>query len=213
MYVGHSSAVPFGSTEGRSDSARNLFVETLDQTRACDAFESAVRVDVASASTEWIFIHAGVVAHDGGAIVLPATSLRGTSTLVEALVRAGATYYSDQYAVLDRDGRVHPFSAPLSIRTSDGGKRRVRLGDGTPAGPPVPIRSVVATRHETGAVWQPRHGTAAESVMTLLASAVRVRLAPNTLDVLARAVDAAVLLEGPRGEADAVAPQLLTVSR
>ncbi len=30
----------------------------------------------------------------------------GTSTLVAELLRAGASYYSDQYAVLDREGRI-----------------------------------------------------------------------------------------------------------
>ena len=32
------------------------------------------------------------------------------------LVRAGATYYSDEYAVLDSRGRVHPFSKPIELR-------------------------------------------------------------------------------------------------
>jgi hypothetical protein len=216
MYVGHSIAGPFDAAEDRSfgSAQGNLFVETLDQARACEAFESTVQVDVAAASTEWIFIHAGVVVHDGGAIVIPAPPMRGTSTLVDALVRAGATYYSDEYAVIDRDGRIHPFCVPLSIRTGDGGKRRVSLGDRTMARPAVPIRTIVSTRHEVGAVWQARRGTPAESAVTLLSNAVRVRLAPrSTLDVLARAVESAVLLEGPRGEASLVAPQLLNESR
>jgi hypothetical protein len=195
LYVGHSGA--------------GMFVETLDRSRACEAFESTVQFDVAATSTEWVFIHAGVVVHDGSAIVIPAPSMHGKSTLVEALVRAGATYYSDEFAAIDGDGRVHPFPIPLSLRTADGGKRRVAIGDGV-ALPPVSIRTVVSTRHEPGAVWQPRRGTAAESVMTLLSNAVRARLAPRTtLDVLARAASGAILLEGPRGDADVVAAQLL----
>jgi hypothetical protein len=198
LYVGHSSA--------------GLFVETLDRSRACEAFESTVQFDVAATSTEWVFIHAGVVVHDGGAIVIPAPTLHGKSTLVDALVRAGATYYSDEYAAIDTDGRVHPFRIPLSLRTGDGGKRRVAVGDGTAQ--PVPIRTIVSTRHVPDATWQPRRGTPAESVMTLLSNAVRARLAPRTtLDVLARAAGGAVLLEGPRGDADVVAPQLLKESR
>jgi hypothetical protein len=31
---------------------------------------------------------------------------------VAELVRAGATYYSDEFAVLDSRGRVHPFPRP-----------------------------------------------------------------------------------------------------
>ena len=33
-----------------------------------------------------------------------------------ALVRAGAEYYSDEFAPLDAGGLVHPFAKPLSIR-------------------------------------------------------------------------------------------------
>ena len=199
LYVGHSGA--------------GLFIETLDRSRACEAFESTVQFDVAATSTEWVFIHAGVVVHDGGAIVMPAPATHGTSTLVDALVRAGATYYSDESAAIDGEGRVHPFRNPLSLHTAKGGKRRVTVGEGA-ALPPVPIKTIVSTRHEPGVAWQPRRGTAAESVMTLMSNAVRVRLAPRiTLDVLARAASCAVLLEGPRGDADVVAPQLLSELR
>jgi hypothetical protein len=195
LYVGHSSA--------------GLFVQTLDRAKACEAFESTVQGDVAAASTEWVFIRAGVVVHDGAAIVIPAPTMHGTSSLVEALVRAGATYYSDEFAAIDAGGRVHPYRIPLSLRTAEG-KRRVAVTDGSPELPPVPIRTIVSTRHQAGAAWQPRRGTPAEAVMALLANAIRVRLAPRvTLDVLARAADGAVLLEGPRGDADHVAPLLL----
>lgn len=199
LYVGHS--------------ANGLFVQTLDRAKACEAFESTVQFDVASASTEWVFIHAGVVAHEGGAIVIPAPTMHGKSSLVEALVRAGATYYSDEYAAIDSDGRVHPFRIPLSLRTADG-KRRVQMQDGSSDLPPVPIRTIVRTRHQAGAAWDPRRGTSAEGVMALLANTVRARLAPRvTLEVLARAADRALMLEGPRGEADHVAPLLLKESR
>ena len=36
------------------------------------------------------------------------------------LVRAGATYYSDEYAVFDSRGRVHPFAQQLAQRLGDG---------------------------------------------------------------------------------------------
>jgi hypothetical protein len=195
LYVGHS---PNG-----------LFVQTLDRARACEAFESTVQFDVAATSTGWVFVHAGVVVHDGRAIVIPAPSMHGKSSLVDALVRAGATYYSDEYAAIDPDGRVHPFRTPLSLRTAEG-KRRVEVRDEAADLPPSPIRTIVATRHQPGARWQPRRGTPAEAVMALLANTVRARLAPRAaLDVLVSAAAEAVLLEGPRGDADAVAPLLL----
>jgi hypothetical protein len=43
-------------------------------------------------------------------MVLPGKSFAGKTTLVAALVRAGAEYWSDEYAVLDANGDVHPYA-------------------------------------------------------------------------------------------------------
>src|SRR5262249_23642102 len=62
------------------------------------------------------FVHAGVVPHQKAAVMIPGHSFSGKSTLVEALVRRGAVYYSDEYAVIDEQGLVHPYREPLSLR-------------------------------------------------------------------------------------------------
>jgi hypothetical protein len=58
------------------------------------------------------------------AIVLPGRSFAGKTTLTAALLRRGAEYYSDEYAVLDHGGRVHPFARPLRVRPPEGGPAR-----------------------------------------------------------------------------------------
>ncbi len=185
FYVGHSS--------------RGLFVQTFDKAKACDAFESAVHLDVAAASTEWVFVRAGVVGWNGRAIVIPAPSRHGKSHLVDALVRAGATYYSDEYAVIDADGCVHPFRIPVSVRAPV---------------PPLRLRTIVITRHQPGAEYRPRRATPVEAVTALLSNAVRGRIPPSaSMKVFARATEGAVILEGPRGEADEAAPLVLQESR
>src|SRR5262249_31683129 len=63
---------------------------------------------VAQRSREMLFVHAGVVGWRGLAIVVPGRSHTGKSTLIAELVRHGATYWSDEFAVLDDAGRVHP---------------------------------------------------------------------------------------------------------
>lgn len=67
-----------------------------------------------------LFVHAGVAALDGVAVVLPAPPDHGKSTTVAALVRSGFDFLSDEAAALDpADGRVHPFPRPLMLsRTS-----------------------------------------------------------------------------------------------
>ena len=176
---------------------------------ALDLFESTVRFDVAVSASEWLFVHAGVVAWKGRAIVIPAPSMHGKSQLIAALVDAGAEYYSDEFAVFDREGRVHPFPIAASLREPAGGVRRVVLA--ASADPrPLPVGVVVATRYEPGTAWQPRQGTPGEAAMALLANTVRARIAPaDTLKVLARAAQHAVLLDGVRGEAADTAHRLL----
>lgn len=63
-------------------------------------------------------IHAGVVVAGGRTILLPAASHAGKTTLVAALLARGAEYYSDEFALLDEDGRVHPYPRPLQMRDS-----------------------------------------------------------------------------------------------
>ena len=41
------------------------------------------------------------------------------------MLNSGATYYSDEYAVFDCNGRVHPFPLPISLRVPDGHGRSV----------------------------------------------------------------------------------------
>src|SRR5882672_2497319 len=81
-----------------------------------EEFQRDVDSFVAATSTAALFIHAGVVAWNGKAIVIPGRSFTGKTTLVAEFLRAGATYYSDEFAVFDRNGYVHPFSRPLGVR-------------------------------------------------------------------------------------------------
>ena len=47
------------------------------------------------------YIHAGVVAADGGCIILPATAGSGKSSLTAALVHHGVRYFSDEVALIE----------------------------------------------------------------------------------------------------------------
>jgi len=78
---------------------------------------------IAETAHDRFFVHAGVVGWNGRAIVIPGQSKIGKTTLVEEFLRIGATYYSDEFAVFDRRGYVHPFARPLRVRT-DGLQRK-----------------------------------------------------------------------------------------
>ena len=64
----------------------------VDEQPTLEALDSGIRSVVACNVPDRVFIHAGVVASEGRAIVLPGASWSGKTTLVAALVRAGATY-------------------------------------------------------------------------------------------------------------------------
>ena len=123
---------------------------------------------------EHIFIEAGAVARNGRALLLPGKALSGKTTLVAALVRAGCVYYSDQYALLDERGRLHPYARPLSLpaqaQPETNAHGHVRAAISSPD--PLPIDAVVVTTYSPEAEWRPRHLSRGEGVTALLSHAV-----------------------------------------
>jgi len=170
-------------------------------------FESELQHRIAVASTEYVFVHAGVVVWNGLGILIPGQTYSGKSTLVAALVEAGATYCSDEYAVLDRRGFVHPWPRPVRLRT---GRGIVRLLPERVQTIPVRAGLVVACCFETGARWSPASLSCGQGMLKLLEHAVPIRSRPETvLPYLRAAVDAARVIETKRGEAGPTAAALL----
>jgi hypothetical protein len=176
-----------------------------------DQLESYVAVN----APDLIFVHAGVVARDDRAFVFPGNSFAGKSTLVEALVRRGAAYYSDEFAVIDSEGLVQPYATPLALRhlqvNGDAlGERSAESLGGTAGTARVPIGLAVVTYYAPGSSWNPRRLSRGEAALALLANAVPARYrSAEALQYLSRAVDGATVLEGERGEADEFADMLL----
>ena len=129
-----------------------LVARTLDRGEAFLNLEGELQRFIAANARDRVFIHAGVVEWQGRAIVLPGRSFAGKSTLVKALLAAGARYYSDEYAILDRKGRVHPYPRRLSIRRDGVVRDRpaaADLGRDTGSGP-IPVGLVAFTEYRPG---------------------------------------------------------------
>ena len=166
--------------------------------------ESDAKIVVTSQATGVAFVHAGVVAWGGRALVLPGRTHAGKSTLVEALLAAGATYFSDDYAVLDDDGRVWPCPLRLARRRADGRRDLIPLEalDAEIGRAPVPLGWVLETWYEAGAALAPRPLSPAETALVLLRNAPAARVSPgDVLRRLARACRGGRGLSGARGEA------------
>jgi hypothetical protein len=191
-----------------------LLLRTAAREDALHALESDARLHLAEHARRRVFIHAGVVAWHGRAILVPGRSHAGKSRLVEALVGAGATYYSDEYAVLDGRGRVHAFPCAVSVRASDGRPpRRIEAATLARGGllPPLPVGMIVACSYAAGCAPRWRRVSRGEGALVLLQHAVPARRRPaEVLASLAALVGSAVVVRGVRSEAEPAARHLLT---
>jgi len=193
--------------------AEEKLSETTKLEEALDTFDSDLRLQIAIAAQDKLFVHAGVVGWQGKAIVIPGRSFSGKTTLVTELVKAGATYYSDEYAVFDTSGQVHPYPRPLSVRQTEGARVKqcpVEELGGTAGIEPLPVGLIVYTQYKPGAQWNPSQISSGEAVLALLDNTVVARLRPDfALPILAGAVSNALSIEGQRGDAAEVAVALL----
>lgn len=186
-------------------------IKTMDRREALDTLASDLRIYVAERSRRYVFLHAGVVSWRGRAIVLPGRSFSGKSQLVASLVRAGATYHSDEYAPLDARGRVHPYALPLTLRAGEGVVRQSaeQLG-GRAATEPIAVGLVVMSRFRSGGRWRPRLLSGGRALLALMHHTIPIRRQPaRALRILRRVVSQVPILDGPRGDAKDVVPYLL----
>ncbi|MDQ2799795.1 MAG: hypothetical protein M3Y13_09150 [Armatimonadota bacterium] len=185
---------------------------THDLEEALAALQSDLHTQVAECAREHLFVHAGVIGWNGKAVVIPGRTFSGKSSLVAALVRAGATYFSDEYAVFDADGCVHPYAKPLSLRDEDGrphGACSVADLGGVAATEPLPVGMIVSARYEAGARWRPRPLSPGRAMLTLLDNTVQVRRQPQAaMQTLQKAALGTEAFQSKRGEADQVAAWL-----
>jgi hypothetical protein len=184
----------------------------IDLAFALTLLEAQLRIFVGLHAPNRIFIHAGVVAHEGRAIVIPGRSFAGKTTLVLALVRAGALYYSDEFAILDDEGLVHPYAKPVSVR--DGNQIQndhdIERFGGIAGEEPLRVGAVVFSEYRRGAEWNPTELSPGRGALSLFANTLAaMKRTEEAMRAIKLAVDGVLMLEGERGEADAMAQDLL----
>lgn len=180
--------------------------------RVLEAFESDAQLFIAEHSPRGIFVHAGVVGWNDGALVFPGRSFYGKSTLVAALLKAGATYYSDEYAIFDADGRLLPYPRDLSMRQELAENRRVhphelnaQIGETS-----LPVGAIFVCRFEANAVWNPREISPGEALLALLDNTVAARSrTPEVMQTLKKVVASSPAYQSPRGEAETITAEIL----
>ena len=187
-----------------------------DPLAAIPRVQRALDDAVVRCQSEVAVVHGGAVAHGGRAIILPAPTGAGKSTLVAELVRRGAAYLSDEYALIDVDGRVHPYPRPLLLRDESGADLPPRLAaelGGTVAHEPMRASLIMGVRHVPDAALIPKATSQAEGVVLLLRNTPQALAdQPWILTPLARAVEGAACYVGLRGEASEAATEILRLA-
>jgi hypothetical protein len=176
-----------------------------------NAFEDDLKWLVAERSPRRVFLRAGVVGWRDRAIVVPGGPNSGKSTLVRALVGCGATYFSEEYAVLDGNV-VAPYPARLPSCMPSGSSVSYLLDEMADMRPPkpLPVGVVLFAPYQPGAVFKPKMVSRGKFLLGMFKHAVAAQRNPEqvlrALETVSRRCNA---LEGVRGDARAAASYLL----
>ncbi|MBI3925855.1 MAG: hypothetical protein HY319_09970 [Armatimonadetes bacterium] len=84
-------------------------VRTLNEEEALIGFDRLVEVELAAASRELTFVRAGAVSWNDAAVLICTPRDEHLTAAVDAFVAAGGRRMSDQFALVDAEGRIHPY--------------------------------------------------------------------------------------------------------
>lgn len=184
---------------------------THDIGEAIDAFSSWFRLVVGFLAPRHVFIHAGTVSYKGRVIIMPGRTMAGKSTLVQALVKQGARYMSDDYAVLEEDGTISPYDKPLSLRDADFRQMVRPFNDGEAVEKmPRPPGLIIFSQYEDGASWAPKPLAPGQALLGLLDNSLGARRVPEKTTCALKALTLnAPAFTVERGEAAEAASAIL----
>ncbi len=190
-----------------------LISRTENLAELLTALENHSELLTATRAKDYLFVHAGVVAWKGKIILIPGRTMSGKTSLTRALLKAGATYYSDEFALLDDKGYVHPYPVPLSIRKGDnivGCKTALESLGINPGTEPLPVGLVVIAKYQRYARWQPEILTPSQSMLAMMNNTVAAQGDPTfSMPILKKVALNAKTIASKRGEAKRVVRAIL----
>ena len=192
-----------------------IFSLNLTTQELLERLQAFCSVAIAELSTQHLFVHAGVVGWQGGAILIPGKSQAGKSTLVAELIKRGATYYSDEFALIDDDGYVSNFPKPLSLRKPYVNRQRdipVEEIGGIVGERRLPVSQVILTEYKSKSIWQPDRLTPGQGVLFMLEHTPSTQGSPaKAINILSRAISGASVLKSYRGDAAKASAAILDI--
>ena len=193
------------------DDARSIEVSSLELLG--DQIEGDLHHWLATYTRGFLFVHAGCVSWRDRGIVIPGRSHAGKTTLTRALVEAGATYYSDDYAVIDPEGAIWPFPRRLHVRpTTPGPSHRVDpvASNWLVGAASVRAALVADVRYDATQGWEVEPLSHGQGALSLLDNTVAARERPqDSLRMMTNAMEGALAIKGTRDVAQKSADRLL----
>jgi len=157
-------------------------------------------------------VHAGAVLWGERALLLPGATHAGKSSLVAELLRRGAIYFSDEYALIDSEGRVHPYPRPLLVRNGCPEQHPVlpQECNASVASAPASVGWILSLEYLPAGTWSVAAVTQSEALLILLRNTPHVLAeSPDMVGVFQCAVAEATCYTGSRSEAAHAADQIL----
>jgi len=157
-------------------------------------------------------IHSGAVRWRGRAILLPGSTHSGKSSLVAELLRRGADYFSDEYALIDAEGCVHPYPRPLLLRYGRPWQVPVHPSElkAQVADVAAPVGWIFSLRYEPNSPWDVAALPQGEAVLTLLKNTPHfLSESPEMLEAFQKAAAGARCYAGHRPDVVEAADHIL----
>lgn len=160
-------------------------------------------------------VHAGAVQLGDRVLLLPGRTHSGKSSMVAELLRRGATYMSDEYALIDIEGRTHPYARPLLLRNDKPVQTPLLPQDchASIASEPAPIGWIMELDYREPDGWNVVKVPQSHGLLILLRHTPHVLAeAPDLLDKFQRAAADARCYTGTRMDAAQAADEILRLT-
>jgi hypothetical protein len=157
-------------------------------------------------------VHSGAVLFGNTALLLPGSTHAGKSSLVAELLRRGATYLSDEYALIDSIGYIHAYPRPLLLRNGRPEQIPVLPDElnASFADGPAQATWIISLEYRPECSWDVKSVPQGEGVMILLRNTPHaLEESPRMLDMFLRAIAGASCYSGTRGDAKDAAEHIL----
>jgi len=160
-------------------------------------------------------VHAGAVQLGDRVLLLPGRTHSGKTSLVAELLRRGATYLSDEYALIDAEGQAHAYPRPLLLRNGKPGRTPLLAQDcnAPVASKPAPIGWIMELQYYDSEDWSVIPVPQSHGSLILLRHTPHVLAdAPDLLDRFQRAAAGARCYAGRRMDVAKAADEILRLT-